>query len=221
MDILLFYAEKLYHKSFEKQIKDVNKYKNKNANLLKINSNISFFLHDIKFFKYLLDKIKDMGFNIVKIKLKGVINMANVQKKEEIQKEILDQAYAYYEEVKKTGDYEKFNLRMRGLFRSYGMGTTEKTQQAMLEIISKKPETDIEREIIGGNYGLATQAMQQKETKEVAETAKKIAEQFGEKAAKAYLKGNDKCIVWAVASKQEAGKGVDKAFETIGVILGA
>ena len=146
--------------------------------------------------------------------------MAIVQKKEEIQKEILDQAYAYYEEVKKTGDYERFNVNMRGLFRSYGMGTFDNVQQAMLEIISKKPETDIEREIIGGNYGLATQAMQQKETKEVEETAKKIAEQFGEKAARAYLKGNDKCIVWAVASKQEAGKEVDKHFETIISVLG-
>ena len=104
---------------------------------------------------------------------------------------------------------------MKNLFRSYGLGTKEVYQQAMLEIIAKKPTTPFEREILGGNYGLSTQAMQQPETTETMETAQKIATEISEKAAKTYLQGSDKCIVWAIQEKQRLGKAVEQAFEDV------
>lgn len=136
-----------------------------------------------------------------------------------IAESIMKDARGFYEELQSSAqtkqDWERFGRRMHGIFHSYYDLGDPVYKAACLMVLTQKPESKGDREIISGNYGFKKCASKASETAE--EEAKQIQQADGDEAAKAYLQCIHPCDRLMIQERVKAGEAVGEVPHILAV----
>ena len=124
---------------------------------------------------------------------------------------LIKELKAAHKELQRTGDYDKFGIVLRGLYRSYATCSNPNYQRAMREVLAGATKEGLDPEIIGGNYGLKVQI--HKENERHIKIAQDIAERHGRRASEQYLSGLNQCEQYALCMSLEDSKKFAKSFD--------
>lgn len=129
-----------------------------------------------------------------------------------VQEEILAQAKSMLSEARKTNDWESYDVKMTGLFRSYALCSHKVLIEAMAQLIcdNNLTKSKIDEDILGGNYGLKVQAS--KMADKLIEQTENIIKTSGVDDAKRYVSKFNECQKVAVTMQIKAQKNMKEAL---------
>lgn len=127
------------------------------------------------------------------------------------------EAYNNFIRGKSRPNWEAYEREIKNIYGSYAHGTLPEFQKAVAKIVrgdkgDYKNSTGID-EVMGGNYGFATQASIDPANKKAVSNFVQIAEKVNPEAAETYAKGLNPIQKAVVVKDVPAIKQINGAFE--------